>query len=98
VKLTRVQVKNFRSYSRNAAVLSVGDGLNLLIGPNNCGKSNLLRAVSLALENSGGDQFDEGTDIPQAMSWAYPTVILSFQSDKAVQVERTLLSYVSAYE
>ncbi len=58
MKLQAISVRNFRSYANAKGEprhrLDLGRGMNVLIGPNNCGKSNLLRAVALALQDSGG--------------------------------------------
>jgi len=48
VRLSRVSVRKYRSIDR-AADFSVGD-FTVLVGPNNQGKSNLLRAAVLAME------------------------------------------------
>ena len=102
MKLTQISVRNFRSYAvgqgGEAATLEVGDGLNLLIGPNNCGKSNLLHAIALALEDAGGAQFNPDADRPQQMLWAYPTITLTFRCDPKASVEGTLLRYTDEYE
>ena len=102
MKLTQVSVRNFRSYAVRQggipATLEVGDGLNLLIGPNNCGKSNLLQAIALALEDTGGARFNSDADRPQQMLWAYPTTTLTFRCDAKESVEGTLLRYVDEYE
>lgn len=100
MKLTYVQVKNFRSYvvGQNDSVpgLAVGDGLNLLVGPNNCGKSNLLRAVALALDTKAS--FAQEVDVPAQLSWAHPTITLSLRCNPNVSVEDTLLRYAKEYE
>ncbi len=102
MKLTRVTVKNFRSYvikaNEREACLDLGDGLNLLVGRNNCGKSNLLKSVALALEDLGGTKFDPSTDLPQQLSWAFPVITLSFKADASKSVEKTLLRYLVDYE
>jgi len=80
MNLRTVNIRNFRSFvveqGRLTPALELGDGLNLIVGPNNCGKSNLLRAVALALEDAGGTQFDSTQDIPNQLSWAYPLITL----------------------
>lgn len=102
MKLTRITVKNFRSYivgqGDKTPALEVADGLNMLVGPNNCGKSNLLRAVALALDPKRQGEFQPDVDIPKQLSWAYPTVTLSFKCNAATSVEKTLLRYLQDYE
>ena len=103
MKLTNVSIRNFRSFvvlqGHSTPTLPIGDGLNLLTGPNNCGKSNLLRAISLALEDVGGARFDPSSDIPSQLARrGYPVITLVFKCDRRVSVENTLLRYVDAYE
>lgn len=75
MKLRTISIRNFRSYTvmkgEPPQKLELGDGPNILIGPNNCGKSNLLRAVALALQESGGVNFDPETDIPSQLSLTF---------------------------
>lgn len=46
------QIKDFRSFSGEHE-FDVSAGVNYFIGPNNCGKSNLIRALELALDPDG---------------------------------------------
>ena len=48
MRLSRVSVRKYRSIDK-AADFAVGD-FTVLVGPNNQGKSNLLRAAVLAME------------------------------------------------
>ena len=102
MKLTSLLVRNFRSYTNAQGEpphrLTFGNGLNVLVGPNNCGKSNLLRAVALALQDSGGTDFNLADDVPSQMSWAYPVISLSLSSDRKTSVEKTLLTFLEDYE
>ncbi len=102
MKLTSVTVRNFRSYingnGEQPHKLVLGNGLNVLVGPNNCGKSNLLRAVALALQDSGGADFSPADDVPSQMPRAYPAITLSFSSDGKTSVEKTLLALLDEYE
>ena len=102
MKLKAISVRNFRSYANAKGEpphkLVLGDGLNVLIGPNNCGKSNLLRAVALALQDSGGVDFSPECDIPSQLSWAYPIISLELSCDRNRSVEKRLLALVDDYE
>jgi hypothetical protein len=102
MKLTFLSVRNFRSYSNaqgdSPHKLRLGDGLNVLVGPNNCGKSNLLRAVALALQESGGSEFNPAYDVPCQLSWAYPAITLGLSSEGKSSVEKTLLACLDEYE
>lgn len=102
MKLKAISIRNFRSYTNAQGEtphrLDLGDGLNVLIGPNNCGKSNLLRAVALALQDSGGVDFSPACDIPSHLTWAYPVISLELSCDKNKSVEKRLLTLVEDYE
>jgi AAA15 family ATPase/GTPase len=49
MKLWSIRVENYRSIVKTQS-LKLDDGLTVILGPNNEGKSNLLRAVVLAME------------------------------------------------
>lgn len=92
MKLTRVEVKSYRSLftepdDQRGFVLELADGMNALIGPNNVGKSNLLRAVALALDPNS--PFDREADMPGRMQWGLPRITLSFQCDRYQFSERS---------
>ncbi|HMY20001.1 MAG TPA: AAA family ATPase, partial [Polyangium sp.] len=58
MRLTRVTLWNYRSYWTDdkdpkvppSAELALAEGVNYIVGPNNVGKSNLLRAIAIALD------------------------------------------------
>jgi predicted ATP-dependent endonuclease of OLD family len=50
MKIDRIRVRNFRSY-QDSGIIDVGDKL-VLLGENNAGKSNILRAIELCLNIS----------------------------------------------
>ena len=83
---------NFRSLydiGYGAFELDFCDGLNLLVGRNNCGKSNVLRALALALDPDF--QFDKNSDKPAEKLWAWPTVTVVFKVPGRTSPEKTLL-------
>lgn len=100
MKLTRIEVRNYRSLfmdrDREPFTVELADGINALIGPNNCGKSNVLRAVALALDPHF--PFDRERDKPADWQWAYVRVTLDFRCDGGGSYEKTLLRYVDEYE
>lgn len=49
MKLNSIQIQNYRSIIKTQR-LPLEDGLTVILGPNNEGKSNLLRAIVLAME------------------------------------------------
>jgi putative ATP-dependent endonuclease of the OLD family len=101
MKLTQVEIKNYRSithdYSTNESfVLDLSDGMNAIVGPNNVGKSNILRALSFALDPES--PFDRSQDMPKTWdSWSKPVITLTFEV-RNVGREKTLLKYVDDYE
>jgi predicted ATPase len=81
MKLQNVVVSSFRSlfdlsHDARPFELDFSDGMNLLIGPNNCGKSNVVRAIELALEPDATISAEQ--DLPGSAAHAQPTVELTF--------------------
>lgn len=102
LKLTSIEVRNYRSIFCESGdpsfALQLGDGVNAIAGPNNTGKSNIFRALALALDPDF--HFDRALDVPAQTSYAKPTVTLTFHvpSRGAAARERTLLRYLEEYE
>ena len=61
LQITKIEIKNFRSI-RNLALTP--SSLAILVGKNDCGKSNVLRAMNLFFKNKTDDsvELDFGTD------------------------------------
>lgn len=95
MKLTRISVQNYRSFSEKSE-LALSGGMNAMVGPNNCGKSNLLSAVGMALDPDY--KFDRRHDVPGQRRYAFPRSTLTFQCEGKSRAERTLLRYVEEYE
>ena len=49
MKLKSIEIKNFRSIDRTTRI-QLDPGLTVILGPNNEGKSNLLKAIAVAME------------------------------------------------
>lgn len=103
MKLARIDVRNYRSIAhdndgRGPFSLELGSGVNAIIGPNNVGKSNILRALAFALDPDF--VFDRKLDSPEWLTWAKPTVTLTFEVPEAGRTssEKTLLRYLDEYE
>ncbi len=99
MKLAQVEVRNYRSLfmdGNRAFTVELADGINALIGPNNCGKSNVLRAVALALDPNY--PFDRDRDKPAGWQWAWARVTLDFRCEGRHSYEKTLLRYADEYE
>ncbi|MFT3764776.1 MAG: AAA family ATPase [Minicystis sp.] len=102
MRLTKVTLWNFRSFwsdnDRVPAVdLSLTPGVNYFAGPNNAGKSNLLRAVALALDPQA--TCNHAIDRPQAKMSGPVGVELEFAAgpDPSSAVKQ-LLEDIDAYE
>lgn len=81
MKLQHVAVTSYRSlfdFTPGAKPFNLDctDGMNLLIGPNNCGKSNVVRAIELALEPDATISAEQ--DLPGNAARARPSVELRF--------------------
>ncbi|MCC6557055.1 MAG: AAA family ATPase [Polyangiaceae bacterium] len=106
MRLTKVILWNFRSFWSNDApsgqgeapsvVIDLSPGVNYLVGPNNVGKSNLLRAIALALDPHAA--YEPVVDRPQTKA-SGPAIELEFAvtmpADGSV---KNLLDAVDAYE
>src|SRR5687767_12934919 len=51
--LRRITLENFMAHART--VIDLAEGLTVLIGPNNCGKSAVVEALRTLCENDNGD-------------------------------------------
>lgn len=97
MKLTKVHIRNYRSiFGDDWLTVLLSEGMNALVGPNNCGKSNILRAVGMALDPDF--PFDRTVDLPGPLQWAFPKVVLEFSCEAKYGPEKTLLKYVADYE
>lgn len=104
MKLEEVSIKGYRSIFGGGdaywepLVLRLGEGMNAIVGPNNAGKSNILRAIALALDPEAS--YDRSRDMVAGWTQSKPTVTLTFRIPKqgATSSERTLLRYVGEYE
>jgi putative ATP-dependent endonuclease of the OLD family len=102
VKLSSVEIRNYRSIfceGRDPSFsMALGEGVNAIAGPNNTGKSNIFRALALALDPDF--HFDRTLDVPAQASNAKPTVTLTFHVPErgAASSEQTLLRYLEEYE
>ncbi len=98
MKLTHIRIKDFRSFSGEHD-FDVSSGVNYFVGPNNCGKSNLVRALELALDPD--TQYDPEIDRPAGSTGAGkpPTtrITLTFQVGTS-SPEKTLLARAKDYE
>lgn len=103
MKLERIEIKNYRSLfvdnANNHFSIDLAEGMNAIVGQNNCGKSNVFRALALALDEHF--TFDRKADMPSVANGPLkPVVTLTFRvpEHRRPQTEKTLLKYLDEYE
>lgn len=98
MKLTHARIKDFRSFSGEHE-FDFAAGVNYFVGPNNSGKSNLVRAIELALDPDA--EYVPDRDRPvSALGVGQPRVTritLTFHAG-TTSPESTLLSRAKKYE
>mgnify|MGYP001202324615 CR=1 FL=1 len=98
MRLTNVQVKNFRTFGGDHEI-PIASGVNCFVGPNNCGKSNLFRAIALAMDPDA--PFSRELDLPTFLLGGRPPIprmTLTFEADPSSQPDRTLIERAEKYE
>lgn len=100
MRLVSVEIRDYRSLfldgSNRPFQLDLAEGSNTLVGQNNCGKSNVLRAISLALDPN--HPYVPDVDRPGPRSFAHPIITLTFQGDGSREEDATVLYALDAYE
>jgi hypothetical protein len=80
VRLVGIRIRDYRSVFVDELDqpfdVELSDGMNAFVGRNNCGKSNVLRAVALALDPAV--PFDPELDIPGPRQFSHPVITLRF--------------------
>jgi predicted ATP-dependent endonuclease of OLD family len=74
--ISKIQISNFRNFKEKE--IEFNDGVNVIIGHNNAGKTNLIRALSLVIDNQKPkrlevDDFNKNVTIAELK--AYPPKI-----------------------
>ena len=98
MKLTHIRIKDFRSFSGEHD-FDVSSGVNYFVGPNNCGKSNLIRALELALDPDAISSAERDRPAREDQRGKPPTtrITLTFGVGKSGP-EVTLLRRAQEYE
>lgn len=100
MRLSSVEIRDYRSIfvddGGQPFRLDLAEGANTLVGQNNCGKSNVLRAVSLALDPN--HPFSEEDDAPGPRPFSYPIITLEFDGDPSDPVDAKVLAAAEAWE
>ncbi|MCA2245656.1 AAA family ATPase [Mycobacterium sp. WUMAC-067] len=99
MKLTHIKLSNFRSFL-NEHEFEVADGANFFVGPNNCGKSNLISALELSMDPEA--VFVPERDRPAATQGKgaprQTRITLTFRSTDKSSPQSTLLDRARKYE
>ena len=94
VKILSFEVENFKSFEKSKIVLSP---LNVIMGPNDSGKTNLMESIKLAFDcvNYGGP-----TDYPFVPFWGYNNAVYRSESGRNIyfKFEFRVLEYDIFYE
>lgn len=100
MKLTDIAIRDFRSIfvddRGQPFAVDLADGMNTFVGRNNCGKSNVLRAVAAALDPAY--PYDAAADTPGPRQFSHPVITLGFDASGGSGEERELLELAAAYE
>ena len=100
MRLELVEIRDFRSIFVDDAGqpfrLDLASGANTLVGLNNCGKSNVLRAISLAMDPH--HPFRQSEDQPGPRPFSLPVITLGFRGDPAVADDAAVLEAAEDYE
>ncbi|HSH43067.1 MAG TPA: AAA family ATPase [Arenicellales bacterium] len=84
MKLRSLAVNQFKKFTSPVRVDGIGDGLNLLVGPNEMGKSTLLDALRAALFEKHTSKAQAITALQNQRNQAAPVVALEFELDDGV--------------
>ncbi len=98
MKILSLRVENFKKFDQSVTVEGFGDGLNLIAGPNEIGKSTLLLALRAALFERHGTKSQSVKDFsPHKVSGARPTIAVDFEVEgKRYHLEKVFLKRPSA--
>lgn len=95
IKLKSIEIENFRSVIAQPLVLDFDD-LTVIVGPNNCGKSNILRGLQLFFTGLiEGNPYTTEIDYPKSESLSPKaqtkiTVTVEYDPGKEVSIKKAL--------
>ena len=76
MKIKRIKIKNYRSIKSEVAVDFSGE--LILIGPNNSGKTNFLRAIKLFFNGLSDGKYSITNDLPFGVTGEQTSIVISF--------------------
>jgi putative ATP-dependent endonuclease of OLD family len=70
--ISQIKIRNFRNFANQE--IQFNDGINVIIGHNNAGKTNLIKALSLVLDANGSkrlsaDDFNKHVTIADLLAF-----------------------------
>ncbi len=82
--ISKIQLTNFRNFKNQE--ISFNDGINVIIGHNNAGKTNLIKAISLVIDSNQSkklnvDDFNKNIEI-QTLKTTPPKISISLTINK----------------
>jgi len=98
MKLRALELEQFRKFDRPSGIAGMADGLNLVVGPNEMGKSTLFAALHAVLFERHRSQAQNVKSLqPAGHEGAAPRVALSFTiGDRRYRIEKRFLRRPSA--
>jgi len=81
VRIKKIRVRNYRSIRSEANIDF--DSLAVVVGPNNSGKTNLLRAISLFFEAARNNTYSVEDDLPFGVSGELTSIIVTFSASES---------------
>jgi DNA repair exonuclease SbcCD ATPase subunit len=98
MKLRQLEVEQFRKFDRPLRIAGMADGLNLIVGPNEMGKSTLFAALQAVLFERHRSQAQTVKSFqPAGHEGASPRVALSFEIDgRRHRIEKRFLRRATA--
>lgn len=85
--ISKIQINNFRNFKNKEIFFN--DGVNVIIGHNNAGKTNLIKAISLVIDNERNkrlniDDFHKNVTL-QELKAAPPKISISITIEKGIE-------------
>lgn len=87
--ISKIQINNFRNFKNKE--IKFNDGVNVIIGHNNAGKTNLIKALSLVIDSNNSkrlevDDFHKNITLSELKS-APPKISISITINKGKEEE-----------
>ncbi len=85
--ISKINIKNFRNFKHKEIIFN--DGINVIIGHNNAGKTNLIKALSLVIDSEKSkrlsfDDFNKNLTLSE-LKIAAPSITISVTIEKGIE-------------